>query len=587
MTPPSTGSAASGARSAPGDSVASTGAPASARTAGELFTWRVRREKDRTAFRALPEGGAVREEDVTWRAWGDASRRFAAALIASGHAPGEKVAILAGSTPVWPIADLGVVLAGLVSVGLYPSSAPAQIARILRDCEAPTVVVQGAERCERVLAVRDRVPGLERIVAREPADPAGVMGWTEWLEAGDRALEEDTEVAAELERRSSEAEPGDVALLIYTSGSTGEPKGARISHRYLLASAASIQETLGLTRRDSTLSFLPHSHAAERVFGLYTRIYCGMQAGLVADHTRVWEAARAYRPTVFGGLPRFYEKIAEALRDGSSPRSDGDEALARLLGGNVRLATSGGAPLPPKVAASLERSGLTVLGAYGLTEHLCVACNRPDRYALDSAGPPMPGTQLRFAADGEILVRAGDLTFSGYHGRPEASRAAFTPDGEWLKTGDLGTVDDEGFLRVTGRKKELIALSTGKKVAPAPIETALAADPWIARAVLYGEGRKFVSALLIPRRAHVERWCGEHGLEGTFSDLLRHPEVERRLREAVDRVNAELSRTERVRRFALLERELSEEEGEVTPTGKVRRAKVVERHADRLEALYD
>jgi long-chain acyl-CoA synthetase len=431
----------------------------------------------------------------------------------------------------------------------------------------------------------------------------------------------------ELAARAAAVRPGHDAILIYTSGSTGEPKGARIPHAYLTASADSIGGALGLRAGDTTLSFLPYCHAGERVFGLYTRVTWGLATLLVEDHARVWEAARAYEPTIFGGLPRFWEKLYEGLlvaqaaaprdaqahwerglvlgrergelRRNGEPVPDALEAawreasaparahLAQWLGGRLRVATSGGAKLPRAVAEHLDACGVTVLGAYGMTEHLCVAMHRADRWDFESVGMPMPGTEIAIADDGEVLVRRGPLTFAGYHGRESATMEAFTADGEWLHSGDLGAMDARGALHITGRKKELIALSTGKKVAPLPIEAQLTSDPWIGQAMLYGEGRKFVSALLSPRRSTVEAWAREHGIVAPYAALLARPEVQRRLSDAVARVNAQLARTEQVRRWTLLDRELSLEEDELTPTMKVRRVRVTERFRDRLEALYE
>lgn len=537
-----------------------------------LFRERVRELGDRPALRSLPEGGSARPETLSWSRWARESRAVSAALVRQGLETGDAVGVLAGNRVLWPVTDLGAVGAGAVGVGLYPTSAPAQIQEVLSDCGARIAVVDTPERLERLLSVRNELPRLERIVVQDGAAGSagssgdGVLSWDRWLELGGDALDR-PEVSRDVERRGNAAGPDDAAALIYTSGSTGTSKGARLTHRYLLASAASIRETLGIDRHDRTLSFLPYCHAAERVFGLYTRILCGMEAGLVEDHRRLWEAARAYEPTLFGGLPRFFEKIHEGVRDGSRPVTD-------FLGPRLRLATSGGAALKPRVAEGLREAGLTVLGAYGLTEHLCVAFNRPDRHALDSSGPPMPGTELRIAEDGEILVRRGPLTFAGYLGRPEESREAFTEDGRWLRTGDIGEVDREGFLRVTGRKKELMALSTGKMVAPRPVEARLASDPWVEEAVLVGDGRKYVSALLVPRRTDGER------------PATGDAQVRARIQEAVDRVNRDLSRSERIRRFALLDRPLSMEAGELTPTGKVRRFRVLENHRSLVEELY-
>lgn len=599
-----------------------------AETATGLFRRQVERLGDAPALRELPAGGAPDGATLTWREWEVASRDFGSALVAGGHEAGEVAAVWAGNRLEWPVAELGVLRAGMVAMGVYPSSAPRQVRERLEGAAATVLVVDTPERLDHALRMKAELPSLRRVVTARGTRPEGdAVPWEDWREAGAGARREEEGVARELEARAAAIRPGDDAVLIYTSGTTGEPRGARISHRYLLASARSIREVLGLGEEDTALSFLPYSHAAERVFGLHTRILCGMEAGLVADPARVWEAARSFGPTLFGAVPRHFEKLYETLRDrqeaaGGEERRRWEETLelgrrrsrlrrrgrdvpaeleerwrergaplleeARgLLGGRVRRLSSGGGRLPAGVAEHLDALGLTVLGAYGLTEHLCVAFHRPGRYDFESCGPPMPGTEVRIAPDDEILVRRGDLTFSGYLGRPDATRAAFTEDGEWLRTGDLGSLDERGFLRVTGRKKAVVSLSTGKTVAVAPIEAGLAEDPLVQAAVVAGEGRRFVSAVLAPRREAVERWARERGLEEEgLGVLLERPELRERLQQAVDRVNASLSRTESVREFVVLERELSVEGGELTPTGTVRRSRVLEEAGDRLEGVY-
>jgi len=596
------------------------------RTMLDVFLDRVRLMPNRVAIEELAAGGAPTELSLTWAQWREASRAFAASLIADGVDRGECVAILAGNRALWPIADIGILMAGAVSVGIYPTSAPNQIRDILADAAAVAIVVDTVEQLEKVRLVARELPRLRAIVCADVVTSNGARPWRDQLMRGAIALTESPQAAAELDWRTAQTKPDDIALLIYTSGSTGEPKGARISHRYLVASAESVRDALGLTDTDSTLSFLPYCHAGERVFGLYTRILCGMRVGHVSDHTRLWDAARAAEPTLFGGLPRFFEKIYEALlvhetaldregrdewnraltlgrerfalrRNGRPVPNELDFAwraaagpcaalIAELVGSRVRLATSGGATLPVEVADYLDAAGLTVLGAYGQTEHLCVAFHRPNCYDTDSVGLPMAGTEIAIDADGEVLVRRSALTFSGYHGKPDETREAFTADGQWLRTGDLGALMPNGRLRLTGRKKELIALSSGKKVAPLPIESRLSEDAWIAHAMLYGEGERFVSALLVPRRPVLEAWQEERGLALGYHELLQHPDVVTRMQAVVDRVNASLSGPERIKRFVLLERELTVEAGELTPTLKIRRSVVATRYRDRLEPLY-
>ncbi|MFL5580791.1 MAG: AMP-dependent synthetase/ligase [Gemmatimonadaceae bacterium] len=543
----------------------------------EHFQSRAREHPRREALRALAAGGAAEERALTWAEWCDDARAFAATLVEDGFEPGARVAVLAGNGLLWPVADLGVQLAGLVSVGVYPGAPAAQVRQLLTDCGAAAIVVDTAAQRAKVDACRDELPTLRATVGPEAWDACLARGRTLLARDGTRAA---------LDARIARVRPDDDAALVYTSGSTGEPKGVRLSHRCLIASAESIRETLSLDEEDRSLAFLPFSHSAERVFGLATRIRCGMRAGLVAEHARVWDAARDFQPTIFAAVPRFFEKLHEAWITAQAAGQGAGEWRRAWLGGALRFATSGGAPLAESTARALEAAGVTVLAAYGLTEHLCVAFNRPHDHAFDDVGRAMPGTELRIAADGEVQVRRGPLTFSGYFARPAATAEAFTADGAWLRTGDVGTIDDAGRLRITGRVKELIALAAGKKVAPAPLESRLATDEWIGQAVCLGEGRRFLAALVTLRRGAVEQWAREMGIDGGFETLLSHDAVRARVQRAVDRVNESLAPAERIRRFDILERELTVEAGELTPTMKVRRAVVAERYRDRVEALY-
>lgn len=554
----------------------------------QLFQRRAESDHDRVAIEELVVGGAPCDAQLTWGRWHDASRALSAFLIERGVQKGDRVVILAGNRNIWPIADLAVLMSGAISVGCYPTSSAEQVVDLVRDSGAVAAICDCDGSCAKLREAMSAVPSLALIIGEDTATDRGQFGWREAVAAGHSALAERS-FAAKVDARAAAVTPDDPAVLIYTSGSTGAPKGARLLHRNLRASAESVRDTLGLTRRDSSLSFLPYSHSGERIFGLYTRILTGMRAAHVQDGEKIWAVARATRPTLFGGLPRWFEKIHEALMVETKGRDlalSGREVVTRFVGDNVRLATSGGAKLSPKVAADLDAAGLTILGAYGQTEHLCAAFHRPDRYDFETVGFPMPGTEVKLDDDGELLIRRSDLTFDGYHNRPEETSAAFTADGEWLRTGDLASIEPDGRIRITGRKKELIALSNGKKIAPLPIEAALAAEPWISSAMLYGEGERFISALIVPSRAMVDSWLRERGIDEPFGQAVKRAEIRAEIERAIEHVNARFSRPEQVRRWVILEHELSAERGELTPTMKIRRGVVTERYRDRLTPLY-
>jgi len=520
------------------------------------FAQRAARTPDAVAFAVYASGATHSTRSVTWGEWYAASRALAAHLVLAAVAVGDRVAILSANTPLWPIADMAVQMIGAVGVGINPASTPAQVTTLLIDCGASLTLAADEET------------------------------WSAWIAHGTHALASDATLQAQIDDRLSAITADDLAAIIYTSGSTGEAKGACISHRYLEASASSIIEVLGFSAEDRALSFLPYAHAAERVFGQCSRIATGMSAALIEEPTDLFRVAVDFEPTVLGALPRIFERLYEAVEVARHGGEDPRAALAARIGRRCRVATSGGASMPTAIAQQLADLGLIVLGAYGQTEHLCIAMNRPSRFRFDAVGLPMPGTTVRISEDGELQVARGPLTFSGYWGNPEATRAAFTDDGQWLRTGDLAELDADGMLRITGRRKEIIALSTGRKVAPLPIETALTASPYIAHALCHGEGRKFVTALLSPRRAVVEAFARAESLSTPWPTLLTEPAIRALFQRAVDAVNAELARPDQVQRFALTDHEFTHAGGELTPTLKLVRHVVDARFASTFDALY-
>lgn len=550
------------------------------------------RAPDTLAFALYPRGARRPTVELAWGAWSVRVRACAARMVRAGIRPGDRVAVLAGNRLMWPIVDLALQSLRAVGVGLYPSSAAAQVDALLVDSGARWIFTDDREQAAR-LAHHPRADGrdLHAVILDTHGDPMPVLpatahDWRSWCDEGGDLLSHDTTIGATLDARLAAVELDDLAALIYTSGSTGTPKGACITHRYLAASAASIVSVLSLTSSDRGLSFLPFSHAAERVFGQGSRVLSGMAAALVEEPKELFAVAAHFQPTVFSGVPRLFERLFEAAevteRDGGDPRA----AITDRLGPAVRLATSGGAALPVAVAERLAGLGLPIAGAYGQTEHLCIAMNRPGRLRFDTVGEPMPGTAVMVSSDGELLVERSALTFRDYWQRPIETAEAFTADRGWLRTGDRAELLDDGALRIVGRVKELIALSNGRKVAPLPIEAALAASPFIAHAICFGEGRKYVVALLSPRRAVVEQWASARQLDRPWAELIDHPELRQQLAHHVAQVNNGLARTDQVQAFAVTADEFSTENGLLTPTMKVMRRLVEARYLAQFEALY-
>jgi long-chain acyl-CoA synthetase len=561
-------------------------------------------------------------QGISWDRFDEEARNFATALLSMGLPLGTSVAILMGNVPEWPISDLGTIIAGGVGVGLYPSSSAEQCEYIIRHSGAQFLLVDTAVQLEKVRGLRDRLPELKTIIvldAQLAGSDSGVISYQDFIKQGRVAREQFDSL---LHERSEKAQPDDIAIMVYTSGTTGPPKGACISHRYILNSVESLRQTIPLFETDVSFSYLPFCHVAERISGLYNRLYSGASAYFVDNLARLGEYMLEVKPTVFASLPRFFEKIharivadldlapdeeriafAEALRVGRQlsklrqarepiPSSLEEQfrkkapALSRVkeyFGGRIRLATSGGAPLPSEVAEFFDATGMPILQAYGLTENVCVAFNRPDNYKFGTVGPPMPGCAVEIAADGEILVRSG-MMFSGYYKAPEQTAEMFQ-DG-WLLTGDLGEIDADGFLKITGRKKELIVTSTGKKVAPALIENMLKEHHLISQAMVYGEGKSYLVALLTLNLIEAGEYARAHGITETPSALARSNEIVTLVKAIVDQVNARVSSTESIKKFVVLDCDFEIEKDEITPTGKIKRDVVTERYGEVIERLY-
>jgi long-chain acyl-CoA synthetase len=591
-----------------------------------LFVERTRQYRGRDVFYVRREGAWA---GISWEEFEREAHEFASALLGMNLTPGASVCVLMGNVPEWPVCDVGTIMAGGCGVGLYPTNSAEQCEYIINHSNAELVVVDTPRQLEKILSVRARLPKIKSIVVLDETAAAassgtaseGVLSYRDFLRLG---AENRERVRPELLRRAEGAGADDTAVIVYTSGTTGAPKGACLSHRYIINSVESLRATIPIYDTDVAFSYLPYCHVAERISGLYNRLYAGAAAYFVDDLSKLWEYMIELKPTVFASLPRFFEKVhARVVADldemNAEERREFDAALetgrrvSRLrqarqrvpddlmadyteralpvlgrvndyFGGRLRLATSGGAPLLTEVAEFFDAAGLPILQAYGLTENVCVAFNRPDDYKFGTVGPPMPGCEVRIEADGEILVRS-EMMFGGYYREPDKT-AEVMRDG-WLLTGDLGEMDADGFLKITGRKKELIVTSTGKKIAPAMIENLLKEHHLISHALVFGEGKSYLVALITLNQVEAELYARSHSLAfEDFAELTRRAEIQDLVRAIVEGVNRRVSSTEAIKKYLILDHDFQVERDEVTPTMKLKRAVVTERYQDTLQGLY-
>jgi len=540
-----------------------------------------------------------------------ATHETASRLAAAGVRVGDRVALFCENRPDWHIIDFACHLLGSVLVPLYPTLPASQVRFIVADSTAKVLVVSGKDRARTALeAVRD-LPGV-LLVGVDPAEGVPVLADLPLL-PGNHPLPEVAPAST------------DLASIIYTSGTTGVPKGVMLSHRNIMSQIMTVRSLFPISADDIVMSFLPLSHVFERIMD-YVFLYFGCQITYVEPPEQVVGMLTQVRPTIMGSFPRVYERayvkihakighaspirqklFGWAFRVGRQVRAaewEGRAApvlsrvqypLARALvfskilaafGGRLRFTVSGGAPIAREIAEFFDILGLPVLNGYGLTESSpTIAVNRLERNRLGSVGQPLPGVDVQIAADGEVLARGPNIML-GYWHNPEATAEAIDPEG-WLHTGDIGYLDADGFLFITDRKKELIATSGGKKVAPQPIEAKLVASPMIAQAVAVGDRYPYLTALIVPNFENLEAYLKERGLNGKDREAMAsHPVTEALIAAAVKEVNHDLAGYERIRRFTVLPRDFSQAAGELTPTMKVRRRVVADRYKDLIEQMY-
>ncbi len=562
-------------------------------------------------------GGAYRP--TRYREYAAIVRRAAKSLRALGVGPGKAACVLGFNRPEWVIFHVATMTAGGAAAGIYTSCSAEEVAYIVNHAEAPVVLVENQSQYEKLKKEADKLPLLKHIVLMQGApkiDDARTLSWDEFLAKGD-------DLPDSLIDESIDAiEPAGLATLIYTSGTTGPPKGVMLSHKNLSWTAGSARQLVDSRPDDRVLSYLPLAHIAEQMFSVHGAITTGYTVYFAESLEKVPENLKEVEPTLFFGVPRIWEKfhagisgkmalakgtkkllaeralavgraVVAVMNRGETPglllsaqyklfsKLVYSKVKAAIGLGKVRICVSGAAPIAKEVLEFFSGIDVVVLEVYGQSEDTGpTSFNRPGKAKFGTVGPIIPGVDVKIADDGEILVK-GPNVFMGYYKEPEATNETLK-DG-WLYSGDLGAMDSEGFLSITGRKKEIIITSGGKNITPANIEGALKNHPLVSEAVVIGDRRKFLTAVLTLDSEAAQKFCADRGIP-----LAPHlsPEVRAEVQKAVDQVNATLAKVETIKKFAILPRAFTVETGELTPSLKVKRRIVSKNFADDIESMY-
>jgi len=589
----------------------------------EVLKERCRIDASKNAFLVKRNGNW---KPVTWREVDEKVEKIAAGLLALDLQHGDSVSILGNTRLEWTLTDLGALKIGCVSVGIYQTLSGEQSAYILKDSSSKVLFAEDMEQVKKIVPHLDELPMLKKIIIWDgTAEDEHIITMEELLKFGEEKLKKEAEILSEAEKK---IHPKDTAIIIYTSGTTGPPKGACLSHANIIAQMNSIgmvveDEILG----DVMMFFLPLSHVGERVPGQFFRIYKGITGAYVNDITQILDDIKDIRPAFFGSVPRIFEKAYAKImsevedapslkknlflwadkigREVSKKKQKGQQPglalnlqyaiadklvfkkIREIFGGRCKYFLSASAPIAIEILEFFHACGMLILEGYGQTEVscFCTLCSIDD-YCFGTVGKPIPGASLKVAEDGEILVK-GDIVFKGYLNQPDLNRQTLTEDG-WIYTGDVGRIDENGFLWITGRKKEIIITSSGKNITPSNIENILKNDPLIEHVMLHGDKRKYATALISLEHDNLVAWAKKKGYNNLgYKDLINLPALQEKVQASVDRTNSQVARFETIKKFALIPTPLTVETGELTPTMKVKRKIVETKYLHLLDELYE
>jgi long-chain acyl-CoA synthetase len=568
-------------------------------------------------------------QPTSWREWLQISKDIAFGLHATGFRPGDVASIIANAVPEWVYADMGILCAGGVSSGIYPTDSSSQVEYLINDSSTRVIFAEDEEQLDKILACRSRCPTLQKIVVFDMeglhgfSDPM-VLSLAEFAALG-RNHEQDNEALWDEMIGSRRAE--DLAILVYTSGTTGPPKGAMHSNRSVTHQMRHANDLFPSTDAEERLVFLPLCHVAERVGGYYVSLALGSVMNFAESPETVPDNLREVQPTAFLAVPRIWEKyysgITIALKDATTFQNwmyrnalaignrmteyklQGDTPplslrmanraaywlvfrnIRRMLGlDRCRLAFTGAAPIAPDLIRWYLALGLDMREVYGQTENCGVATIMPpDRIKLGTVGKSAPWGEVAISPQGEILIR-GDFLFMGYLNQPEKTAETVDAKG-WLHTGDVGSIDNEGFVRITDRMKDIIITSGGKNITPSEIENQLKFSPYVSDAVVIGDKRPYLTCLVMIDQENVEKYAQDHDIPFTnYASLCRAQEIQDLIQREIEAVNVNFARVETIKKFYLIERQLTPEDEELTPTMKLKRSFVNKRYADEINAMY-
>ena len=592
----------------------------------DLFLEATERFGSHAAFRHRPAGGDGAWAAVTYERARGVAVSVAAALADAGLERGDRVALLSSNRPEWALTDYGALLAGVQIVPVYSTLTPEDVEYLINNSEARAIFVSDREQLDKVLEIRDDCPSLEWAVIFDPPEeggsglPEGVNSWETFLARGRDALEGTSE--EEILEKARDADPDDVATMLYTSGTTGKPKGVMLTHNNIFSNVKACEDVLPVGTEDATLSILPVSHILQRMVD-YLFFYQGCTIAYPESMDTAAADMADIRPTVVVGVPRLFEKIYNRVMEASGiqgalvqwAREVGDawadadlagrrpSVILRLVyaladrivfkkirervGGRIRYFVSGGGPLSPEINKFFYSVGLPILEGYGLTETSPVTnVNRVEDIRIGTVGPPVPGTEIKIGENNEILIR-GPQVMKGYFKLPEETEEALTEDG-WFHTGDMGEIDEDGFLTITDRLKDIIVTSGGKNIAPQPIENALKKNRYVEQAVMLGDRRKFPSMLVVPSFATLRQWAEDQGIQADDDHaLLENERVQAHLESEIYGELEDLARYELPKKVGLIPEEFTVEGGALTPSQKVKRRVVEDRYRDLIDSFYE